>query len=417
VRLIHTADWHLGSTWAGHSRAAEHDVFLAWLIDLVETTAPDALLIAGDIFETGNPSAQAQAQWFTFLAELRRRAPFVDVVAIGGNHDAAARLDAPASLYGALGFHVQGSVDPDRALVPLRSGGDVVGVALALPFLRSADLPPLPLTAVGSVGASAIALGTAALYERAAVDAAARFPGLPVVALGHARVQGGQLSPDSERPVHGGHHAVPVAAFGLGDHQPRYTALGHLHLAQSLGRDDVRYSGSPLPLSMAERAYAHQVLVVDDTPTGVLVTPHLCPRPVPLWRLAEGDGQGLTFDDALDRLRALDAPEAPAGFAPFLEVRVRLDAPVPDLRAQLDRALEGKDVRLTAIKRDAPGDGVALADAVAPQALRDVSPEQVFVRLHERTYGQGPDDDLLGLFRALLDDELREQASTSAERP
>jgi exonuclease SbcD len=110
LRLVHTSDWYLGHRLHGLERAREHRAFLDWLIETCVSESADALLIAGDVFDTANPSAAAQRCWFDFLGRLRQRLPALDVVAIAGNHDSPARLGAPAPLLGPLGMHVVGAV-------------------------------------------------------------------------------------------------------------------------------------------------------------------------------------------------------------------------------------------------------------------------------------------------------------------
>src|SRR5688572_7407237 len=149
MRLLHTSDWHLGHTLYDTSREAEHAAFLEWLLDTLEAHKVDALLVAGDIFDTANPSAEAQASWYRFVAQARIRCPKLDVVVIGGNHDSAARLDAPDPLFAALDVRVvgglpkaRGSVDLERLLVPLKNAQGKVGAwVAAVPYLRPADLP------------------------------------------------------------------------------------------------------------------------------------------------------------------------------------------------------------------------------------------------------------------------------------
>ncbi|MFP2913001.1 exonuclease subunit SbcD, partial [Pyxidicoccus sp. 3LFB2] len=152
MRLLHTSDWHLGHTLYDVSREAEHAAFLDWLLETLEAQAVDALLVAGDIFDTANPSADAQAAWYHFVARARRRMPRLDVVVIGGNHDSAARLDAPDPLFAALGVRVvgglprtRGELELERLLVPLHDAKGRVGAwVAAVPYLRPADLPSVP---------------------------------------------------------------------------------------------------------------------------------------------------------------------------------------------------------------------------------------------------------------------------------
>ena len=130
LTFLHTSDWHLGHNVLHHSRDEEHRAFLGWLQETIRSEAPDALIVAGDLFDGANPPASAQAILFTFLAELRGAFPTLDIVLIGGNHDSAARLDAPSDLLTALRVHMVGGLrrydteadkvlDMDRLLVPL----------------------------------------------------------------------------------------------------------------------------------------------------------------------------------------------------------------------------------------------------------------------------------------------------------
>src|SRR5690606_35223811 len=144
------SDWHLGHSLHEHDRGPEHDAFLAWLLGALDDLDVDALIVAGDVFETANPPAAAQRRWYAFLAEARRRLPALDVVVVGGNHDSAARLDAPRDLLDSLGVHVvgglprrgDGAIDVDRLIVPLRDrDGAIAAWVAAVPYLRASDLP------------------------------------------------------------------------------------------------------------------------------------------------------------------------------------------------------------------------------------------------------------------------------------
>lgn len=236
MRLLHTSDWHLGQSFHQFDRRAEHQAFLDWLLGVLEAEAVDALLIAGDVFDTSNPSAQAQAQLYRFLAEARRRLPQLGIVMTAGNHDSPGRLEAPAPLLSALDAHVlgqvgrQGDVDAalGRLLVPLRdAAGREAAWCIAMPFLRPDDLPRVE-------GADdPYAAGVAALYRRAfALADARRQPGQAIVALGHLHLAGGEVSEDSERRivrstapdtrrsgsavVRGGTNAAAMVRAGLG---------------------------------------------------------------------------------------------------------------------------------------------------------------------------------------------------------
>ncbi|MCP4808079.1 MAG: exonuclease subunit SbcD [Proteobacteria bacterium] len=390
MKLLHTADWHLGHAMAGFDREHEHRRFLEWLLEQLATV--DALLVAGDVFDTANPSIKAERLWFWFLATARARHPDLDIVVIAGNHDSADRMDAPNPMLEALGVAVVGSHEPTRTLQPLtRADGTVGAWVLAIPYLRISDLP--------RVEGDTVRDGVGTLYEKA-LDRARRkrTDDQALIAMGHLLATGAATSPDSERKVLGGDAGAVSPTLFPPD--VAYTALGHLHLAQEVGRPDVRYSGSPIPLSMAERHYTHEVRLVElDGAELLSSTALMVPRAVDLVRIPDEGHAALA--EVIPRLEALpDAGLAPSD-DPYLEVRIRLEGPQPRLRERIERALSGKAVRLLRVVTDKVGDQKALDD---PQALEDLEPGDVFRRLWARHYEGEPPSEIQAVFDELLHD-------------
>ena len=252
MRILHTADWHIGQTLNGWGREAEHAAFLDRLGQMITDHQVDALLVAGDVFDGINPSADAQRLLYGALAEILRCRPGLTVVMIAGNHDPAGRMEAPEAVLRALGVHIRGTLQRkgsdvmlDRHLIPLRDAeGAVRAHVLTIPFLRASDLPGLTLGAEGGAE-SAIVTATRALHADMAAATLDRAQGLPVIAMGHLTCAGGLESEGAERRILiGGEHAVPPDIYPPG---LSYVALGHLHRPQSLDGGRVRYSGSPLP--------------------------------------------------------------------------------------------------------------------------------------------------------------------------
>ena len=400
--LIHTADLHLGQTLHGYERTLEHERFLRWLLDTLVAEGADALLVAGDVFDGANPPASAVRALNGFLAEAHRRLPALDVVLVAGNHDSAARLESSAPLFEAHRVTAVGSVprgkdgEPDvgRLVVPLHDAAGRVGAyCLAVPFLRSPDLP------ASNGGAEGPVAGVTELYRRALEHALAQG-GLPVVALGHCHLAKGELSEASERPVIiGGAEALPLGVF---DPRLAYVGLGHLHRAQELQAEPpVRYAGSPLPMSFAELGYKHAVLRVELVEGRAVVTPLPVPRTLDLLRVPADGARPVA--EVVELLRGLALPPRPLPEQPLLEVCVLLEAPEPGLRKTIEDALAAVPARLARVEVRYPAKPEAGgAEGVAPAPeLGKLSPEAVFLEMYKRAFQAEPPEGLRAAFREI----------------
>ena len=405
MRLLHTSDWHLGQTLHNYERGYEHQRFLDWLLDILVAERVDVLLVAGDVFDNANPSAASQKQLYVFLQQARARLPALQLIVVAGNHDSAGRLEAPGPLLAAHGTHVighvlrddAGQIDLERLLLPLTgSDGHVQAWCLAVPFLRPGDVPKLPAGDTQDAYLGGIAL----LYRQLTdLALARRQPGQAILAMGHCHMVGGEMSNDSERRiVIGGTEMLPSGIF---DASIAYAALGHLHKAQAVGgQEHIRYCGSPIPLSFAEVNYRHQVLCLDiDGETLQSVRVIAVPRAVPLLRVPATPAP---ISEVLAQLAALDVPDAPAEAQPFLEVRVRLDAPEPGLRTRIETALDGKPVRLAKIETSSAARASA-PDNMTLDQLGQLQPDDIFRRLYQQKYAkEAPPELLSGLAELLL---------------
>jgi DNA repair protein SbcD/Mre11 len=433
ISFFHTADWHLGQMFHGYDRDHEHAEFLAWLLARLVERRPHALLLAGDVFDTVNPSAIAQRRFYRFLADAHHALPNLQFVLTAGNHDAAARLEAPAALFHAFNIRVVGTVprqpdgalDPSHFLVPLRGDSDhVEALALAVPFLRPADVPVLADAATPYLD------GIRALYHDLTLHAVAQrdalHPGAALLALGHCHLAAGRETLDSERRlVIGGAEALRADTFPA---DLAYVALGHLHLPQSFDNGRIHYCGSPVPLSFSEQHYPHQVLEVTiDQGRVSSVTPHLVPRSVPLLRLPARSSAPLSeLLPALTQLPA--AADLPPAVWPYLEINVLDDGPDPTRRRQIESALENKAARLAAIRLHAPARPEG-SDASAPGATSSVTPRDaaglqaldpiaLVSEHHRQRYGQDSSPEILACLREiLLAAELAGETSASLGPP
>ncbi|MES2039840.1 MAG: exonuclease SbcCD subunit D C-terminal domain-containing protein [Pseudomonadota bacterium] len=412
MRFIHTSDWHLGQTLHSAERGLEHQHFLDWLITTLEQQQADALLIAGDVFDNANPSATSQKQFYRFLQQAKARLPKLNIVIIAGNHDSPGRLEAPGPLLDGMDISVigmvprlaDGSIDVAAMVLPLRQNDEITAWCLAVPFLRPGDVPR-----VENANDPYMA-GIARLYKDVAEHALSlRQPGQALIAMGHCHMVGGEISEDSERRiVIGGTEALSASMFG---NEITYAALGHLHLAQRVGKQEhLRYCGSPLPLSFSEVDYQHQVLCVDIKGDHLeTVTPIHVPRSIQLLRIPKHAAPLPDVLDALDSLDLASIVDASKGtqYEPYLEVRVKLEAPEPGLRARIESYIAGKPLRLLKIDphypgkaRDESGDDQATQDT-----LDRLQPEDIFRRLYQGKYQQDAPGDMLQAFGELLHGE------------
>jgi exonuclease SbcD len=391
MKLLHTSDWHLGQTLHDFDRSHEHRCFLEWLVERLVEEAADALIVAGDVFDTANPSAASQRLFYRFLVEARRALPKLDVVVVAGNHDSPGRREAPAPLLEGLDVKIVGQLDPRTGgadhVVPLRRADGAVGAwCLAVPYLRASDVPRV------EAEGDAFAAGVAAVYRQALEAALSRRTAdQAIVAVGHLHLAGGQTSELSERKLTiGGVEALSASMF---DERCAYVALGHLHLAQQVSSPRIRYSGSPLPMSFAEVSYPHQVIVVELEGTALVGTRALpVPRAVELLRVpADGPAK---LEEVLAELGRLRRDAVPLEQRPYLQVRVKLEAHEPALRARVEAALEGKPVRLAGIEASVGRSGEAAVE-VSMERLQRLDPEEILTRLHRKKFDRDPPQDLL----------------------
>lgn len=406
LKIIHTADWHLGQSFFGYDRQPEHTAFLKWLAETVSDRQIDVLLIAGDVFDVANPSASAQRQFYHFLKEINLANPGLQVVVVAGNHDSAARLEAPNPLLEELGIAVvgvvkrneSGEIDFNSLLLPLRHrDGSVQAYCMAVPFLRQGDYPPTDQKDQNTYVAGVERMYRG-LYEFAKEKAGTE---LPLVAMGHLHVLGAELSDDdrSERVIMGGLESVTSDSF---PRELAYTALGHIHKAQKVGgREEVRYSGSPLPMSFSETNYRHQVVLVTlDGRTPASIEPLIIPQTVALMRVPRVPVPPAQVLEALRALPDKLETDSACALAPFLEVRVLLTEPAPGFRNEVEEVLTNKFVRLVSIVPSYPKQAGNTEERVLSiHDLQQIDPLDMIKRTYESKYANALPESLERLFR------------------
>jgi DNA repair protein SbcD/Mre11 len=405
IRLLHTADWHLGAALQGWSREAEHRAALAQLIALAKDRDVDAVIVAGDIFDSLNPSAEAQRLLYDTLRDMRAACPRSTIALLAGNHDPAGRLEAPRALFELAGVHSVGVVarqggalDLDAHLLPIRDSSGAVGAyLLALPYPRAADLP----VAGAEVTGSTVVWGVRALYREAVEAARARIGSAPLVLTGHLHVAGGLESEGAERRILvGGEHAAPPDIF---PEDAAYVALGHLHRPQKVGRESIRYSGALIPMSKTEIGYSHGATIVQIDAGGFASAEHVAfERSVAHLRIpAQGALEIAEIEKALAALEIdLHTPDAAR---PFVHLAVKIDGPAPGLKSEIDAICEKLPIRLVSLAVERPQRGEP--SQAAPLRLSERKPLDLFREAFEATHGVAPAEEHLRCFDRLVEEE------------
>lgn len=400
IRILHTADWHLGQTFFGYDRTQEHEHFLDWLAGVLTKNKIDVLIVAGDVFDVSNPSAASQRMFYRFIHRVTTENPRLQLVVVAGNHDSAARLESPLPLLQEMRTEIKGivrkqngKIDYEHLLVELKNAaGEVEALCLAVPFLRQGDYP------VVETEGNPYAEGVKELYARLLKYALKkRTDGQALVAVGHLLATGSEIAEKdhSERIIIGGLESVSPESF---PEQIVYTALGHIHKAQRVsGRENIRYAGSPLPMSFAEKHYHHGVVKVTLDEGWAVEIEKL--EYTPLVRLLSIPAtEAAAPDEVLDELRGLELPEDEP--MPYLEVKVKLSEPEPMLRQQVEEILEGKPVRLARIvsfyRQAAEG---SVEEETLTAGLQEMNPLQIVKATFENSYQAEMPEELVNLFQ------------------
>lgn len=411
MKILHTADWHIGQLFHEYDRTYEHQQFLNWLVDTLQTEQIDVLLISGDIFDISNPSASSIKMFYSFLNRAIKLNHDLQIVITAGNHDSASRLEAPKPLLESSNVHIiglvekdaEGNIDYQKLLVPIHDDSKNVKIwCLAIPFLRMGDYPTILNCA------NPYTEGVTALYKDAFEYASLKKQdGQTIIAMGHLHTHHAEVSDldKTERLIMGGVECIPATAF----HQDiKYVALGHIHKAQRIGgKEHIRYSGSPLPMSFSELNYKHQVIVFElDEEISELKSIEI-PLSVPLQRIPQTP---LPLHEVIGLLDNLPIMDNNLQTVPFLEVRILLDGPEPALRHKLEMALAGKRVRLAKIDVKYPTSTLQAPEFITPDELSELQPIDVFGKVYQSRYNIDVPNDILQLFK-----QVAEEVNQTAE--
>lgn len=251
MRIIHTSDWHLGHILYGYDRSREQRDMLGQIEEIVGEEKPDALVVSGDVYHTGQPSAAVQRMFTEAVMRLHEACPEMEIVITAGNHDSASKHEVSRILWETQKVNMIGSVDkdnPDKLIVEVSGKGFIV----AIPYVNERSMPEG--------------------FCQSLLDKVAErnTENLPVVISAHTTVAGCNYTghEDIRELSVGGIDSVGLEEFGEGYD---YIALGHIHKPQTIAGSGkrARYCGTPLPVSFDE-AYGHSVSVVEIASHGAV---------------------------------------------------------------------------------------------------------------------------------------------------
>lgn len=399
MKILHTADWHLGKKLEQFERAEEHQDFLDWLILKLDELAIDVLIVAGDIFDTGTPSNTALQQYYRFLRRVKNTT-CSDVIIVGGNHDSISTLNAPKELLKFFNVHIVGGV-PDECseqVIPiLGTSGEVELVVCAVPFLRDKDIRLSVSGETMQEREERIKKGIADHYRNLVQHITVhKANNIPIIATGHLFAAGSSSS-ESEKEIH-------IGNLGQvrGDQFPQefnYIALGHLHRPQVVNQlEHVRYSGSPIPLSFSENDDLKQVVIVEFE-KGKLI--RIEEQEVPCYRKLIRIKGGL--ESVKSQILLLNDPKTK--YPAWVELQIDTDSYITDLAEQLEifrknRIFIGQFfVRQVKLKQSLTLDQLAAESFT----LVDLDPKTVFLKKCSEEFGDNDISELTATFEQALE--------------
>jgi exonuclease SbcD len=409
MRIIHTSDWHLGQYFYGKSRANEHQQFLHWLLAQAKSHSVNAIIVAGDIFDTATPPSYARQMYFNFISELQTFD--CQLIILAGNHDSVSMLAESKALLSALSTKVIANVTDisddanlaEQVFTLNNKQGVAQAVICAIPFIRPRDV--IKSQAGQSATDKAKQLQQAIvehyqhLFEHAQSlvsqnEKTQKGTKLPIIATGHLTALGVTTS-DSVRDIYiGTLEAFPSNAFPEAD----YIALGHIHRAQKVGKTEhIRYSGSPIALSFDEAKQKKRVLLVDFNENNLSTVTELtvpCFQPLAMLKT--------NLDNLNEELEALiptlvsDAFVEDGDMKIWLDIELANTGALSDLQPKITALVKDFPVEVLLVRRQKQVRNRLLLEKQEDQStLSELTLEEVFdSRLQQETWLNEDDTDI-----------------------
>lgn len=383
MRILHTADWHIGHRIYERSRLDEHEKFLDWLLEIIQEYQVELLLVSGDVFDTSLPSAESTNLYYRFLYRLFDKSDAYTVIT-AGNHDSPRHLEAPREFLKMGRIHVVGLATKAAECVFTFPPDNPRVAVSAVPYLSESELP--------HVSYEKEIERNERYRERLKsfyADCVSAMPAEPYkILMGHLFVRGGEVT-DSERNIQiGGATAVKARDFPEGVH---YIALGHLHRPQKIKGADcpIRYSGSPIPLRFEEIDPRKKVYLLEFSKDGTLMRDEEIE--IPIFReLCPVEG---------DEEKILLKARAQTWDGRYIRVKLKLDTPRVGVSDEIRQAFSERGGEVLSVEVELPEETQGPAISVADMKR----PEEIFDQFHKEKFdGEAPDDTLAQTFGELV---------------
>ena len=351
MKILHTSDWHLGQHFYGKSRAKEHQQFLDWLILQVQENDIDAVIVAGDIFDTGTPPSYAREMYFDFISKMHKIG--CQLIIVAGNHDSVAMLGESKTLLKSLSTKVIPAVSDniDEQVFTIKNRQDEpLAVICAIPFIRPRDV--IKSSAGQSASQKQQSLQQAisghyqTLFDQAQTLSKQQYP---IIATGHLTTVGVTTS-DSVRDIYiGTLEAFPANAFPKAD----YIALGHIHRAQKVAKTEhIRYCGSPIPLSFDEVSQTKRMIMVEFSATQTGFERHISEIEIPCFQpLVTLKTNLKSLNKDIEPYLLLAQDDTNENTKIWLDIEVNSAEYLQDLSARIETLIEDYPVEVLLIRR------------------------------------------------------------------
>ncbi len=386
MRILHTADWHIGQRLHERRRINEHTQFLEWLLETIQKYEVELLLVSGDIFDTSFPSAEATRLYYRFLYRLFQETN-ASAVITAGNHDSARHLEAPQEFLKMGRIYVVGlATEPSQCVFTLPPENPRVAVA-AVPYLSESVLSHISFESEPDK-TERYRERLKEFYQQCVLYMP---PELPKILMGHLFVQGGKAT-GSERNIRlGGATLMQVSDF---PDVVDYVALGHLHRAHAIhgANYPIRYSGSPLPLRFNEANYRKKVYLLDFSKSPIGNHGPACQEiDIPIFK------ELCTVEGEVNSVLAEAMNGAWDG--KYIQVKLILEKPEIGISDRIREAFNQRGGEVLSIVVELP----------APKEVRNITieemqqPTEIFEQFYKEKFGETPDETLMQTFTELLE--------------